>query len=215
MKKGVIIIGVIFFIGVAVFLINRFDTRQEEGIIVASGNVEITDANIGFKTAGRIIELLADEGDLVKKGDRLAAIDSAEIENVVAQNRAYLSETVARLQEIKSGARPQEIEQARAAVRHTEAELQKAEKDYVRAEILYRNGAISAQQMDAAKKVFEVAFSQNRKEIEALSLIKEGPRKEEIKAAGSRVRQAEAALRASEERLKDTEIYAPLSGVIL
>lgn len=215
MKKGVIIIGVLFLIGAAIFLTNRFGGKQEEGILIVSGNVEITEANIGFKTAGRIIGPLAEEGARVEKGDRLAAIDSAEIENVVAKNRAYLSETAARLQELKSGARPQEIEQARAVVRYTEAELQKAEKDYVRAEILYRNGAISAQQMDAAKKVFEVAFSQNRKAIEALSLIKEGPRKEEIKAAESRVRQADAALRASEERLKDTEIYAPLSGVIL
>jgi HlyD family secretion protein len=215
MKKGVIIIGVLFLIGAAIFLTNWFGGKQEEGILIVSGNVEITEANIGFKTAGRIIGLFAEEGARVEKGDRLAAIDSAEIENLVAQNRAYLNETIARLQELKAGSRPQEIEQATANVKYAEAKLIKAKKDHERAEVLYKNGAISAQQMDTAKKVYDTATSQHKKALAALSLVKEGPRKEEIRAAENRVRQAEAALKASEERLKDTIIYAPVSGVIL
>jgi len=215
MKKKLLIAGIIVLIGVAVFLISRFGGKQEQGVLTVSGNVEVTEVNMGFKTSGRVVELLVEEGQKVKKGDKLAILDSAEVESQVAQHRAYLNETITRLQELKAGSRPQEIEQATANVKYAEAELIKAKKDHERAEVLYKNGAISAQQMDTAKKVYDTAVSQHKKALEALSLVKEGPRKEEIRAAENRVRQAEAALKASEERLKDTILYAPVSGVIM
>jgi HlyD family secretion protein len=215
MKKKLLIAGIIVLIGVAVFLISRFGGKQEQGVLTVSGNVEVTEVNMGFKTSGRVVELLVEEGQKVKKGDKLAILDSAEVESQVAQHRAYLNETITRLQELKAGSRPQEIEQATANVKYAEAELIKAKKDHERAEVIYKNGAISAQQMDTAKKVYDTAVSQHKKALEALSLVKEGPRKEEIRAAENRVRQAEAALKASEERLKDTIIYAPVSGVIM
>lgn len=215
MKKKLLIAGIIVLIGVAVFLISRFGNKQEQEVLTLSGNVEVTEVNIGFKTAGRVVGLLVEEGQKVKKGDRLAVLDSAEVESQVAQNRAYLNETIARLQELKAGSRSQEIEQATANVKYAEAEMIKAKRDHERAEVLYKNGAISAQQMDSAKKVYDTALSQYKKAIEALSLVKEGPRKEEIRAAENRVKQAEARLKVSEERLKDTIIYAPVSGVIL
>lgn len=215
MKKKLIIAGIFIVIGVVVFLINRFSNRHEEGVFSVSGNVEVTEVDLGFKTSGRVVELFVEEGQKVKKGDKLAAIDRAEVESQVAQNMAYLNEMQTRLQELKSGSRPQELEQAKANVRYAEAELVKAKKDYDRADILYKNGAVSAQQMDAAKKAYDVATSQHQKALEALSLVTEGPRKEVIKAAENRVRQAEAALRVSEERLRDTVINASVAGVIL
>jgi len=60
-----------------------------------------------------------------------------------------------------------------------------------------------------------VAVSQQKTAAEALSLAKEGPRTEEIKASESRVRQAESAVSIAEERMKDTILVAPLTGVIL
>lgn len=215
MKKKLLIAGIIVLTGVAVFLIRHFSNKEEQGVLIVSGNVEVTEVNVGFKTSGRIVELLSEEGQSVKKGDKLAILDSSELQYQAAQQRAYLSETITRLQELKAGSRPQEIEQAAANVKYAEAELLKAKKDYERAEVLYKNGAISAQQFDAAKKAYDTTQSQHKKVLEALSLVKEGPRKEEIKAAEDRVKQAEAALKASEERLKDTILYAPISGVIL
>lgn len=215
MKKKLLIVGILFLIGLSAFLIHRSGNREEPGVLAVSGNVEVTEVDIGFKTPGRVVELLVDEGQKVKKGDRLAILDSAELESIVAQSRAYLGETRARLEELRAGSRPQEIEQAKANVSFAAAELSKAKKDFDRAEVLYKNSAISAQQMDAARKSYEVTVSQHGKAHEALSLVKEGPRKEEITAAENRVRQAGAALNGSEARLKDTVIYTPVSGVIL
>ncbi|MBE0427643.1 MAG: efflux RND transporter periplasmic adaptor subunit [Nitrospirae bacterium] len=215
MKKKLVIVGILIIIGIVVFLIIRSYKKPEEGVLLLSGNVEVTEVNTGFKIPGRATELLVEEGQKVKKDERLASIDSAELESQLLYNKAFLNETKARLDELRTGSRPQEIEQAKANVKRAEAELSKARKDYERAEILFQNDAISAQQMDAAKKAYDVAASQYQNAIEALSLAEEGSRKEVIKAAENRVRQAEAALRVSEDRLKDTVIYASLSGVIL
>lgn len=216
MKKRLFLAAVIFLIaGTTVFLITRMNNRHEDGVLAVSGNVEATEVNIGFKSSGRLVELLSQEGQKIRKGDKLAVLDSAEVQNHVLQNRAVLSEAMIRLEELKAGSRPQELEQASANVRHAEAELIKAKKDFERADSLYKKEVVSAQQMDAAKKAYDIAVSQHQKSIEALSLVKEGPRKETIKAAEQRVRQAEAALMVSAERLKDTAIYAPVAGVVL
>lgn len=214
-KKLLIAVLIMAAAAVAVFLIKRHNQRQDDGALSVSGNVEITEMNVGFKAPGRIAALFAEEGRRVAAGDKLAVLDSSELENIVAQHRAGLSETKARYDDIISGSRPQDIEQAKANVSFAVAELAKAGKDYERAEMLYKNGAISASQFDAAKKTYDTANAANKAALERLSLVKEGPRKDELKAAEYRVRQAEAALRAAEERLKDTVIYAPAAGVIL
>ncbi|MFA4828464.1 MAG: efflux RND transporter periplasmic adaptor subunit [Thermodesulfovibrionales bacterium] len=215
MKKKLLIGGIFILIAIAGFLINRSSNKQEEGGLVLSGNVEVTDINLGFKTSGRIVELLVEEGQKVNKGERLALLDNAELESIAEQNKAYLNETLAKLEELKAGSRPQELEQAKATVANAEAELIKAKNDLERYNALYKDELIAAQQMDNAKKAYDVALSQHKKDIETLSLVKEGPRKEDIKAAASRVEQARAALKATEEKLKDTVLYAPISGVVL
>ena len=150
MKKKLLIAGIIVLIGVSVFLFLKFSSNHEDGKLSLSGNVEVTEVNAGFKYPGRIAELPAKEGQHVNKGDRMAVLESADIEPQVMQSRAYLDETRTKLEELRAGARPQEIQQAKANVGFAEAEFSKARKDFERAEHLFKNGAMSAQNMDAA-----------------------------------------------------------------
>jgi HlyD family secretion protein len=216
MKKRFVIAGAILIIVViALLLLKKINKNHDDGVLIVSGNVEVTEVNMGFKIPGRVMGLLTDEGRKVNAGDKLAVLDDAELQSQVAQNRAYLSEAVAKLEELKIGSRPQEIQQAMATVDQAEAERHKAEKDHLRAEALFRKEVVSAQYLDTAKKAYDIAVAQHKKALEALSLVREGPRKEVIKASGDRVLQAKAALQLSIERLNDSIIYAPASGVVL
>jgi HlyD family secretion protein len=163
MKKRLIIAGVLLAAGIAVVLVHRFGSTRDQGAIPVSGNVEVTEVNVGFKIPGRVMSLFTDEGRAVSKGEKIASLDSAEYESQAAQNSA--------------------------ALRNAEAQLEKAKKDHERSEMLYKKEVISSQQMDTAKTTYDVALTQ--------------------------VQQAGAALRTAEVKLKDTAVYAPISGVVL
>ncbi|MDD5774254.1 MAG: HlyD family efflux transporter periplasmic adaptor subunit [bacterium] len=265
-KKKIIIFGVIAAV-IIYNLVYYIQDRMNSDLIIASGNVEVTEANIGFKISGRIAELLADEGQKVTKGEKLARIDDAEQKSIVMQNRSALNEAVARLEELRAGARPQEIKQAELSVKSAEAsmfeaeakldelrkglrpqeieqlqqnvksqeavlsesearldemkkgsrpqeieqaqanlqqaqvELDKAKKDLDRADTLFKNGAVSASQFDAVKSAYDTRLAQYKNASEKLSLAKEGSRKEQILASEQRVEQAKAALSNSKEKL--------------
>jgi HlyD family secretion protein len=215
MKKKLVAAAIVVLVVVLLFVVNRLRHREEGDNLKLSGNVEVTEMNLGFKTTGRVKQRLVDEGQRVKKNDKLAILDSREIESQVAQTEAQLRESTTRLAELAAGSRPQEIEQATAQAAQAEAELQKAKIDYERAKKLYGEEAISTDRMEAAKKAYDVAVSQHRRSIEGLSLVREGPRKEEIRAAEMRVQQVKAALQGAQVRLEDTVLYAPVDGVIL
>jgi HlyD family secretion protein len=215
MKKKLIVLALVLVAVVLFFILRQMLHRENGNDLRLSGNVEVTEMNLGFKTPGRIERLLVDEGQRVGKDDKLAVLDSREIESQVAQGEAQLRESSTRLAELVAGSRPQEIEEARAQLAQAEAELQKAKIDYERAQRLYKEEAISADRVEAAKRAYDVAVSQHRRGTEALSLVREGPRKEEIRVAETRIEQAKAALGAAQVRLGDTVLYAPVSGVIL
>jgi len=214
-KKRILIAAIVVVAAITVYLIINLRNHQDDGSMLLSGNVEITETNVGFKIPGRVIEIPVEEGSVVKAGDLLARLDGAELTSMVAQNRAFLQESSARLSELRAGARTQEIEQAKANVIAQEAELKKLKQDYERAEVLYKNGAISKAQFDASKSAYDVRVAMHRNAQESLSLVQEGARKEDIQIGEYRVEQSRAMLAASETRSKDTIIYAPIAGVVL
>lgn len=214
-KKKIAAIVIVLVVIIAVLAIYRYRAQKDDGTLRLSGNVEVTETNVAFKIPGRVIARLVDEGDKVKEGDIIARLDNAELTAAEAQSRATLRETATKLAELKAGSRSQEIEQARANVFAQEAELLKVRKDFERAEVLYKNGAISASQFDISKSAYESRRALHQNALEALSLAKEGPRSEEIRIAEHRVEQAKATLAASEARLKDAVICSPATGVVL
>ncbi|MBI5642915.1 MAG: efflux RND transporter periplasmic adaptor subunit [Deltaproteobacteria bacterium] len=202
-------------IGLGVFILNGCGRGDGKDLLSLSGNVEVTEADIGFTMAGRISELLKEEGDRVEKGGRLASLQRVDIESEAAKAEAAVFEAGARLAELKAGPRPQELSEAEANVSFAYAELEKARKDLERYDLLFKNGAIAASQYDSYVKAFETSRARHKAAEERKSMVKEGPRREDIKAAEFRVRQSEAALSAINEKLKDTVIYAPFDGVVL
>ncbi|MCK9227491.1 MAG: efflux RND transporter periplasmic adaptor subunit [Syntrophorhabdaceae bacterium] len=208
----VVIIAVIVI--AAVIFTVRYMRNHDDGTMRLSGNVEVTEHNIGFKVPGKVMELNVDEGDRVKQGDLLAKLSSADVKALVDQNRAAFEEAKVKLAELKAGSRKQEIGRARAESASLEAELMRARKDFERAEVLYDNGAISASRFDAAKSAYETRLGQVKSAKQQQSLVEEGPRREDIRAAELRVQQLTALVANTEDKLADTRLYAPITGIV-
>ena len=88
MKKRLIIAGIVLIAGIAVTLYFPLGNSRDQEDLMLSGNVEVTEANMGSRYPGRVRRLFTDEGRTVSKGDKIATLDNAELESMVNQNMA-------------------------------------------------------------------------------------------------------------------------------
>src|SRR2546428_573489 len=100
----------------------------------------------------------------------------------------------ARLQEVRAGARSQEIRAAEAELEGAEANLAKAKLDRDRAEELVKRKVYSQAALDAAEAAFASARAQRDRAAESLKLLREGSRREQIESSEAQLRQAQSAL---------------------
>jgi len=112
--------------------------------------------------------------------------------------RADLRQADARLAELLNGSRPEEIQQAWAGWQEAKAQHDVAQRDWERAQRLYKSEDISTAQHDQFRMKAEATAMTLKRAQETLTLAQAGPRKEQIEAARAQVDRAKAALRLSE-----------------
>jgi len=195
----------------AVPLLRRLGDRGRLG---ASGTVEATEAQLGFLVPGRIDSIRVQEGDSVRAGQALAALDRVEAAARRQQSAAGLAVAQAQLEELVRGSRAEEVAQARAARDAARQRLADARLDFDRTQALIRNHVVSQQVFDKAKTTLDVAAAQADQAEEQYRMVATGPRRERIAAARAQVAQAEAALRAVDAALANMVIVAPFDGVV-
>jgi len=230
MKKIIPIILLVVALGVGVYLWRTGFFAPKANSIAVSGNLELTQVDLSFKTAGRLIERRVDEGNWVKQGDLIARLDPVELqrtnvrdkalvigaksnydqlitsiafqkatlESDIAAQVAALNVAQAKLDELLNGSRQQEIQQSAAAVNDAKAQLEFARLDWDRSQTLFKNDDISKQQYDQARTKFESATAMLRQAEEKDSMVREGPRKEDIAGARADVARAQAAVKTAE-----------------
>ena len=132
MKKKIKLIAVIILValiaGAAVKYILQKE-RRKNGVIKVSGNIEGDDVRLSFRVQGQILELLTDEGMVIRVGDTVARLKTDELTSI--RDKA--------LGELKAAEYQYELDKI----------------DYERAENLFKAGSYSQQQRDAAKTQFE------------------------------------------------------------
>ena len=119
-----------------------------------------------------------------------AAEHSASAQLAAAESG--LRGAIAKKNLIAAGARVEEIAQAQQRVDEIKANLENLQVSYARAESLYKQGAISKANAEAAEAAYKAARAQLGQANEALRLLKAGPRKEELEAAKADVAAAQA-----------------------
>ncbi|MGO8654656.1 biotin/lipoyl-binding protein, partial [Rhizobium ruizarguesonis] len=171
---------------------------------VLYGNIDIRQVSLGFRVSGRLAELHADEGDVIKTGTVLAKLDAAPYEFAVRSSEANVAALQATLDKLKAGPRPTEIAQARAAYDESLADLANANLAYDRARQLRPQGTISEASLDQATAARAMAAARADSANEALKLLQEGSRVEDIAAADAQLKAAQATLAAARTSLDDT-----------
>ncbi|MHB8993793.1 MAG: efflux RND transporter periplasmic adaptor subunit [Armatimonadota bacterium] len=115
----------------------------------------------------------------------------------VASAKAALESARQNLAKVRTGARPQEVAEAEAALRNAEAAVTNAQGTLARQRGLLAKGFVSQQAVDDAQRAYDQSVAQRQMSAETLSLIKAGNRSEDIASAEAQVASAEAGLRQS------------------
>jgi HlyD family secretion protein len=194
------------------------------------------------EVGGRLLEVRAEEGDRVSRGDLVARLDTRDTELQLDRARAERGAAEAQLRLLQAGSRVEDIRQAQAQAYAAEAEVGAAAaevgaaaaevaagtKDLARFDALLAANAGSEKQRDDAKARVDVARERERSARErersareraraageTVARLKAGARREEIDAARARVASADAQIAIIDKTLKDAEVIAPAAGIV-
>jgi len=215
MKKRLpVILVLIAIIAVTLVVRNKHASRNGDTIRI-SGNIEITDAELSFRIPGRVEARLVSEGETVKAGQPVAKLDSSDIAQEVAMRKAEEAAAAAVLAELEAGSRPEEISQADALLDLAKSEQKRLQTDFTRQKELFDKKVISTREFEVSETAIDSAKAKVR-EVEArLTLLKKGPRVEQINAAKARREQVKQALILAEIKLGYATLTSPLSGLVM
>lgn len=211
-------------------------------MLIASGTLEARDINVGSKVGGRVARVLVHEGDHVEPNQLLAVFDSAELEGQLLQAQGRVEAARANLAKMVRGSRPEEIAEANADSKGSEAELAQAQADLERAradetnasrelnrtEVLTAAGAMSQQSLDNARDRDRASRAQVSAYTNAVAAaegrlnaakavaqkMQRGFRSEDIAAARAELTLAEGQLKETEAHWAEREVRAPAAAVV-
>jgi HlyD family secretion protein len=199
----IVIIVVVLGLGVY-WLVNRA-SAQEQGL-KASGTIEATDVTISPELGGRVVEVLASDGDAVSKDQPVVRLDDtllqaqlkqveASIQAVQAQQRAAQAQqhaAQANYDLLKSGPVVEQIQAAQEAVKNAGANVAAAQAQLAQLKAGARAGDIAAAEAAIAQAAaqLKVATDLHDKTMQCVTVAGRG---EVCPGLGEREEQARAA----------------------
>ncbi len=212
---GLLLFFVIIIAAVVGFFIWSMLKKEDfDSKLVLYGNVDIRQVNLSFNVTEHIRQMLVEEGEHVEKGQLLAGLETAKLNAAVLSKAAQVKAQTQVVARLEAGSRPQEIEKARAEYEAAKVHAENASVTNKRYQTLKEMDAESAQKADDANALALMAASESKAAKQALDLIIEGPRREDIVEAKATLEFYMAELEIAKCNLADANLYAPSSGVI-
>ena len=159
--------------------------------------VETTTVNVSPKVSGQIAEVYVKDNQYVNEGDLVAVIDDADY-------KVRLEQAEANYERLKY-----DQSNAKANLTASQSNIELAAKDLERYTILYEQGAVSKQTLDAAQVKYDSAKAGLTQAQQAIFSTGN-----ETTVADANLRTAKAAKDKAALDLSYTKIYAPQSGTV-
>jgi HlyD family secretion protein len=217
-KKWFLRIGIAFAAaGVGYFAWQRLKPPTlPPDIARANGRIEATEIDIAAKLAGRIKEILVDEGDFVKAGQVLVRMDTASLEAQRLEAEAQLRRAQIAIETAKSLVTEREAEKAAAQATQAqyEADLDGAQRRLTRMVALVPKGAASQQELDDDRAKVEAVRAEvnSAKAQVAASDAAIGTAREEVFSAQAQVEAGRATIERIQADINDSILIAPREG---
>ncbi|HET9025689.1 MAG TPA: HlyD family efflux transporter periplasmic adaptor subunit [Burkholderiaceae bacterium] len=189
---------------------------RAEGLVSGNGRIEAVESHVAAKSAGRLKEILAHEGDFVTAGQVVALMDTQSLHAERKQAEAQLQQAQAAIATARSqlGQRQSEKTAAEALVAQREAELHAVRRRAARIIELAAGRVASQQEADDARTAVDsasAALSAARAHVAATVAA--------ITTAGTQITNARAAVQAAhaavariQTEIDDSTLTVPCDG---
>ncbi len=183
--------------------------------LMASGKVEASqEIQVVSKLPGKVALVKVDEGAKVKKGEALVQLEADDYIQQVKQAESGIVGAQARLNDLKAGARDQQIEQLQSTVEQAKAAYDTAQKAYNRMKSLYDSGAVSEADLEKAQLELEKGRTGYEAARAQLDLANAGATANSITASAAEVDRLKSSLQLAQTTLANTVIKAPIDGIV-
>lgn len=187
-----------------------------EGFASGNGRIEAIEIDVATKLAGRVDDILVNEGDFVEKGQPLANMQvqvlDAQRDEARAQHQQAINSVVAAQAQVALRESDKRVTQALVIQR--ESELDAAQRRLSRSETLSAEGASSIQELDddrarvrSAQAAVEAAKAQVAASQAAIDAAKA-----QVTGASSTVEAAQATIARIEADIIDSQLTSPRAG---
>ncbi len=194
----------------ALFLTACNDSHQK----VALGTLERDRIALSATTNEVVIDLPVAPGASVTKGTVLVRLDDTLQKAQVDKAEAEVAQAQANLEKLRRGARPEEVASARAKVVGAKSALAESQSNYERVLSLIKQKLVSHTELDKAQAARDSNEASLQSAQEALLLLTNGAREEDLTAAEAVLNAAKAILAMENKRLADLTISATRDGIL-
>jgi len=192
----------------------RFNPRGSEKKEF-SGIAQSDDSSIlSFRVPGVLTIMNVEVGDQVKKGDVVATLDDRDFLLSVRDLEGQFTTAQAELDQIKTGARSEDIRILENKIASMESTVKTARQEYQRVQQLYINDAASKGRLDQAKNSLDKALLERKSATEEYVIATHGGREEEVRAQTHKVESIASNLEQARANLSYTKLTAPFDGEI-
>lgn len=188
----------------------------DEGFVQGNGRIEATEVDVAAKAAGRVADILVNEGDFVKPGEVIAHMDTQTLAARLAQAQAQAASARAARESALAfvAQRRADAVMAEAVLTQRRTELEVARRTSARSQTLLADRATSEQQVDDDR-----ARARNAEAMVAVAQAQISAARAAITAAEAQVAQAAAGVEAAQAsvaqlqaELDDATLTAPRGG---
>jgi HlyD family secretion protein len=187
-----------------------------EGFVHGNGRIEAVEIDVATKLAGRVTDIVVNEGDFVSAGQILAhmQVDTLEAQRDEAQARHQQTVSAVASAEAQVAVRESDRQAALALVAQRESEVDAAQRRFARSDTLSREGASSEQEVDddrARLRSAQAALVAAKAQVRAAEAAITAARTQ-VAGAQSTVTAAAATVARVVADLDDSVLTAPRSG---
>ena len=166
-------------------------------------------------TPGLVQDVYFDGGETVKKGTVIARLADDDYAGQVKVLDAQIQEQAAVVADLKARPKAEEVRVAQEALNAARTSARYSREKVPRVEKLYHDGAMSFEELDAARKQRDGDAMDVVERMADLQLVKTGSTPDEIAAAEAKLESLRQQRAITADKLGRTEVRMPFDGNIL